>query len=553
MLGLWAFFGVFLFYPICFMVKSAFVSDGVPTLAFVRTLFHDPRLSASLLNSLKLGIITTLLTFLISMPLAWLMVRCNFTGKGLLSSLLLLPLVLPPFVGAIGLRQILARYGAVNQLLDTLGIVPLTSGIDWLAGGLGCVVVLQTLHLYPIMFLQLSAALANVDRSLEEAGQSLGSHGFRLFRTITLPLMLPGVFAGASLIFIWAFTDLGTPLIFDYQQVIPVQIFNQVENAAENPTGYAMVMFVLVVTAILFWTSKWWFERRRVETTPRSHVGERTRQLNGWQSNLAWFALGTLLLLAVLPHLTVIIMSIGKGWQMRIMPKEFTSDFFEALHTHELTLPSIRNSIFYAGLATGLNVILGLAIAYLLARRNIPGRALLDATAMLPLALPGIVMAFGYIGCFSGTWLYPLPPHHNPTLLLIISYSVRRLPYVVRACYAGFQQVSVTLEEASASLGAPPLRTLLKVTFPLIAANILAGGILCFAFSVLEVSDSLVLAQTVEFYPVTKAIWVLGQRITGDGAHIASALGVICMIMLGLALFGAFKILGRRMGDLFRV
>jgi iron(III) transport system permease protein len=140
----------------------------------------------------------------------------------------------------------------------------------------------------------------------------------------------------------------------------------------------------------------------------------------------------------------------------------------------------------------------------------------------------------------------------NPTVLLIVAYSIRRLPYVVRSSAAGFQQTSETLEEAAQNLGCPPLKSLGRITLPLIAANLIAGGVLAFAFAMLEVSDSLILAQKQAFYPITKAILELLQLL-GDGKFIACALGVWAMALLGVALVGMSSVLGRRLGTLFRV
>jgi iron(III) transport system permease protein len=181
---------------------------------------------------------------------------------------------------------------------------------------------------------------------------------------------------------------------------------------------------------------------------------------------------------------------------------------------------------------------------------------LLDALAMLPLALPGIVLAFGYVAAFDNfktAWLNEyFNPRNNPTLLLIISYSVRRLPYIVRSAYAGFQQTSVTLEEASANLGASPFRTLRKITLPLVMANLIAGTILTFSFAMLEVSDGLILAMKEQYYPITKMIYQLMGRLDPNAPSVACALGVVGMILLTGSLLIAAKLLGRKMGQLFR-
>ena len=234
---------------------------------------------------------------------------------------------------------------------------------------------------------------------------------------------------------------------------------------------------------------------------------------------------------------------------MSVLPNGYTTEFLGKVFTHQLTVSSIRNSVFLSTLSTILDIVIGVTVAYLLVRKVFPGKDLLDVLAMLPLALPGLVLAFGYVGAFSGTFL---DIRNNPMPLLVIAYAIRRLPYMVRAAYAGFQQTSETLEEASLNLGASPARTLRKITMPLVAANIMAGSILAFAFAMLEVSDSLILAAKEEFYPITKAIYALTLRVA-DGPYVASAMGLLGMFLLGGSLLLAGRFLGKRMGELFRV
>ena len=182
---------------------------------------------------------------------------------------------------------------------------------------------------------------------------------------------------------------------------------------------------------------------------------------------------------------------------------------------------------------------------------------------MLPLAEPGLVMAFGYLAISSqfsnANWVKESPfwravfdVRVNPTLFLVIAYAVRRLPYMVRSAAAGLQQTSVTFEESAANLGAAPFTTLRRITLPLIIANLIAGALLVFAFSMLEVSDSLMLAQRMDFYPITKTIYELFQLI-GTGKYLASAMGVWAMGFLTITIIGASLILGKKLGALFRI
>jgi iron(III) transport system permease protein len=543
---LWLFFSAFMLYPLGYVFSNAFFTAEGFSLVFFKLMLSSPNYVAILANSINLGLVVTLLTTLLSLPLAFFLVRYEFPGKGLLNGLILIPMVLPPFVGAIGMRQLLARFGSINLLLLETGIID--RPIDWLGSGFWGVVILEVLHLYPIMYLNLAAALANVDPSLEEAARNMGASGFKLFRTVTFPLMLPGYFAGAIIVFIWAFTDLGTPLVFEYRELIAVQIFNMVTDLHQNPMGYAFVVAVMVLTLFFFYLSKRLIGGRRYEMLARGHVTSGVQTASPALTVMIYGMVLGISALALIPHLGVFLTSITSRWFLTVLPTEYTLRFYREVFSHDLTLLSIRNSLLLSSLSTFIDIILGVTIAYLLARKRLPGRDVLDALAMLPLALPGLVIAFGYVAAFSAT---PLDARINPVPLLVIAYAVRRLPYMVRAAYAGFQQSSAALEEAAMNLGASPIKTLYQITFPLVFANLVAGAVLAFSFAMLEVSDSLILALKEEYYPITKAIYALLNRIA-DGPYIASAMGMLGLLLLGASLFIAGRFFGRRMGELFR-
>jgi iron(III) transport system permease protein len=255
---------------------------------------------------------------------------------------------------------------------------------------------------------------------------------------------------------------------------------------------------------------------------------------------------------AVLPHLGVVLVAFSSSWHATVFPARFTLDNFRLALGHDLTVPAIANSLKYSCLSTAVDVVLGIAIAYVIVRTRVVGRQVLDFLVMLPLAVPGLVLAFGYLAMSQDGRLFSfLNPVENPTPLLVIAYSIRRLPYMERSAAAGFQQTSETLEEAALNLGCPPLKAAFRITLPLIMANLIAGGLLAFAFAMLEVSDSLVLAQKQAYYPITKAIFELFQLL-GDGRFLASALGTWAMVFLGVVIVGMSILLGRKLGALFR-
>ncbi len=529
-------------------------ADGRLTFAYLTALLADPTYLVGLRNSFLLACAGTSLALLIAVPLATLSDRFLFPLKGFLNSAVLIPMILPPFVGAIGIRQIFGQYGAVNALIIELGLRPHGWTFDWFAANqFWGVAIVEALSLYPIIYLNAVAALANIDPAMEEAAQNLGCTGLRRFRKITLPLIQPGLFAGGTIVFIWIFTELGTPLVFDYSQVTSVQIFYRLNDIGGNPIPYTLVAEMLVCSVALYAVGKGVFGRSAYAMMAKATTSGGARPLPASRAWLCTAAFAGVTAVAILPHLGVVLIAFSRDWYAHVLPRGFSLGNFQAALGDEVTVPAIANSLKFASVSTVLDVVLGVAIAYVVVRTRIAGRQALDFLAMLPLAVPGIVLAFGYLAMAQdGRAFSFINPVRNPTFLLIIAYSIRRLPYVVRSAAAGFQQTSVTLEEAAENLGSPPLRAMLRVTLPLIAANLMAGALLAFAFAMLEVSDSIILAQKQVYYPITKAILELLQLL-GDGKFLAAALGVWAMVFLGTMVAGISLLLGKRLGAIFRV
>ncbi len=552
--GTLLFFAAFFLWPLWVTLETAVLNpQGQLTLAYLREVFINPLYREGLFNSLLIAIWTTLGCIGLSMPLALLYVGYRFPGREAFHALALSPLMLPPFVGALGVQMILGRHGSLNSLLDGLGLIAPDAPPDWLGGGrmLG-VVVMNVLHLYPILYINLSNTLAKLDPALDEAASSLGSSPLRRFLRITLPLTLPGLFAGASISFIWAFTELGVPLIFDFDRVTAVQIFNSIRDLSGNPFPYALVMVLLLSTTLVFIISRLFFRGDQIEGGGRAlrlHEVKRPDPLTA--IGISAIFLGVTVL-ALGPHLGVLLLALARDWYGTFLPSSLTLDHFKAALGNDLTLPSIANSLRYAGASTILDLLLGSAVAWVLVRSQIRGRALLDGLVMLPLSVPGIVLAFGYLALSrEGKPLDFLITDGDPFFLMVVAYAMRRLPYVVRAMSAGLLQISPVLEEAAENLGANPRRSFIRVTLPLALPSLLAGGVLAFAFAMLEVSDSMILAQRTIHFPITKAIYTLAGTI-GEGPALAGALGVWAMAFLVILLMGLALLSGGRLSRYFR-
>jgi len=564
------FFGVFLIWPV---LRVVIVGLGLPgsgaklafTPSYLAAVFSSYEFRVSLFNSAAIACAVTLLCVAISVPLALLSRRFAFRGKSVVTSLLLVPLVLPPFVGAIGLRQIFGASGALTALCRTLGLVPQDAAVSWLTSHqFLAVVIAEALSLYPILFLNVAAALSNLDPAMEQAAANLGASSWRIFRSITLASMRPGLFAGGAIVFIWSFGELGTPLMFDFYSVAPVQIFFHITEISDNPIPYALVIVMLLVSAAVYIAGKVAVGRTDLAQT-RVSFAAASDSVKGFRAVWVLLPFAVVIALALLPHIGVVLTSFSQTgyWYNSVLPRVFTEDQYVHALSHQIVLSSIRNSMVFSLFSVVLDIVIGTAIAILIVRTRLPGllRGIVDTLSMLPLAVPGMVLAFGYLAIslqfkvwFLGhDWLLQYADvQRNPTLLLVLAYTMRRLPYVVRSTVAGLEQTPPDLELAARNIGASGVTTLRRITVPLISANLIAAALLVFAFTMLEVSDSLILVQKQAYWPVTRGIYELFQRL-GDGPYIASALGAWTMLLMMLVILFVNSLLGKRLGALFRI
>ncbi len=537
------------------MVKG-FFSDGKLSLYWFGRVLNNPILMEELVTCLLLAVSTTLVCIMISVPLAVLRARYVFPGQAILGILILVPLILPPFVGALSMKRLLGQFGVLNLLLEKIGIINFSAGLppDWLGTGFTGVVILQSLHLFPILYLNISAAIANIDPAYGQAARNLGASPFRSFIKITLPLLRPGLFAGGTIVFIWSFTDIGTPAILGYDRLTPVTIFKELSKAEINPRTFSLVFIMLLSSLALYLLGKFLFGQSAAGESSKATVTADMRRPGPYMTLFIWLFFGIIIAVSLLPHLGVLILAISDRWVNSVVPESYTLRHLVFVFNNADTFRSILNSIKYALSSTSIDILLGVVAAWLVIRAEVKGKKIIDSLCMLPIAIPGIILASGYVAMTApGTWLESIGPAQNPLVILIIAYAIRRLPFVVRGVSAGLQQVPVSMEEAARNLGASRLKAIARITLPLITANIIAAGILTFSFAMLEVSDSLILAQTSDYFPITKEIFILATS-TGSAEAInqAAAMGVYGMILLGGTLGIASLLLGKKLGMIFR-
>ncbi|MBX8783408.1 iron ABC transporter permease [Ochrobactrum sp. GRS2] len=534
------FLAVFLLIPTGTVIYTAFTEKGTGALTAINFIdfFNTELFRRSFFNSVYVAGMSVVWATVIALPLAVLTTRFDFRGSMIIQTLGFIPLIMPPFVGAVAMQLLFGRNGTVNLLLnDWFGFrIPFMEGLNG-------VIFVQSLHYFPFILINLSASLRNIDRSMEEAAQNLGSSGFRLFRRIVFPLAMPGYLAGASLVFVKVFDDLATPLLLNVKDMLAPQAYLRVTSVGlTDPMGYVIAVILIVVSIFAMWLSAVAMRGKDYSTVQRGGGGLTKRKLTRRESLVAYVTVGFILLLVLSPHIGLLLLSFATVWSYSPLPDGYTVAHYTRVFGESSLY--IKNTLIYVSLAGLIDVIVGSAIAYLVLRTKLIGRRWLDWAATSALAIPGVVLGIGYLRTFYNIPLPDGTPLATLWVMLVLALAIRRLPYALRACYAALQQVSISLEEAAENLGATKQRTIRRIVLPLMTGGLLAGFVTSFATAAVELSATLMLIQSNSDAPIAYGLYVFMQSPAGRGP--GAALGVIAVILVGLCTFLSHYVIERR-------
>lgn len=498
------------------------------TLGHFGTFFATGLMRESFFNSLIVAGASVVFASLIAVPLAYLTVRFQFRGALLIQTLGVLPLIMPPFVGAVAMQLIFGRSGSVNLLLDehfgfTLPIME----------GLGGVIFVESLHYFPFILMNLTVALRAIDGAMEEAAINLGCRGWRLFRRVVFPLAAPGFLAGAALVFVKVFDDLGTPLVLGQTNLLAPQAYLRITQVGlEDPLGYVISVVMIAFSVLALWLSVRVMKGKDYSTLQKGGAGIARRRLSRGEAVLAYSGIVLTLLVVLSPHLGLLLLSFARIWSFSVLPDAWTLEHYATVFSDSPFM--IGNTLLYCGLAALIDVVIGTSIAYLVLRTRLPARQWLDFLASSAIAVPGIVLAIGYLRTFqhvniggfevAATWI-----------LIMLAYAMRRLPYALRACMAALQQINQSLEEAAEMLGASGWRTVRRIVIPLMAGGILAGFVSSFITAAVELSATILLTTKESQAPMSYGIYLYMQSIAGRGP--GAALGVL---LVGVVAVGTY-------------
>jgi len=541
---IWVFLAVFVLFPLTRIFYDAFTNEaGQFTVVNFRDFFTDSFYLRSFWKSMVLGAAAVATTSVIGVTVAFLIVRYEFPYRRLFSYLTMLPMILPPLVGVLGFVFILGRAGTLNILLhDWFG---LEQPVNFMYGMQG-VLLVETVHLFPMITLSVLDSLSKVDPALEEAAQGMGAKGWRRFFTITLPLMTPGYVSGALLVFIWTFADFITPLVLGVQDLLAPQAYLNIMQFVDRRIFRMGIVIsaLLVILAIFFvLAARQYVAIKDYSSLTYSKV-ER-RRLGPVKRWLAVGFLSLLMLVCFIPQAGVLLAAVGRGWSLTPFPVQYTWEFFQQVSFE--TPKFIVNSLLYCGLAVILCLVIGVPMAWIMARTRAPGRGAMDALTTLILAIPGTAIGIAYIRAFN----FPLPlidlPLTGMWVILPLVLAVRRIPYTVRGSFSSLLLVHPSMEEAAANVGAGKLRTFRDITVPLVWKGILVGGLFSFITSIQEASATIFLTLGGwEMIP----FGIFTFYIAGSQSQ-AAALGVILILVCAASLYVVNRIAGTRVGGLF--
>ena len=525
------FLGLFLLYPLWGVLSASILTpDGAAFTAnnYIKVLSRS-FYRASVTNTLAIGLLATLTTTMIAVPLAFAIARLDVPGKLLMTGLAALPLVLPSFVGAYALVLLLGRSGVVTQALNSWGI-PFGS-----IYGTPGIVAVYTLTLYPYVLLPTLAGLKAVDISVEEAAQNLGSSPARTFRTVTLPIIIPSVLSGALLVFIETIENFGVPAVLaEDKPILAVEAYKLfIGETATNPSAAAVLgVLLIMLTAMVLIIQRRYLTRHRFATGARA-VPPLIKIGAGWRT-LATAYCWAVVLLALVPFFAIVVLSFME-FRGPVLHARFSLGNYAELFA--VAGGPLSNTLMFATLAAGGAALIGVPIGWVLVRTRTGWASLLDIVSTMPFAVAGTVLAIGLVIAFNSGWLVLT----GGWLIMLLAYTVRKLPFTVRSSSAILHQIDPSLEEASISLGVSPLRTLIVLIVPLMLGGIVAGMVLTWVTVASELSSTVVLYSG----PWRTLTIIMFQALEGTGAGVAVAAASVLIAITLIPMLAAYRLLRR--------
>lgn len=515
---------LFIVYPFFKMIGQSFydTETNAFTLANYLRFFEKKYYQEALGHSLLVSTLVTIFATALGVPLAYIGTRFNLYFKRVIYVMIVLSMLSPPFIGAYAWITLLGRSGIITKALESIGIM--VGDIYGLKG----IVLVFTLKLYPMVYLYVSGALSSIDSSLEEASENLGVSGIKRIMKVTFPVITPTILSSALMVFMTALADFGTPrLIGEGYTTLPVIIYKEFLNEVGTDTGFASALsvIIIVIALLVLIVQKGYVDKKSYNMTslrPPAVV-----ELPVVKKILATLAVFSVSFLSILPQITVTVQSFLKT-KGPLFVKGFSLESYEAV-ANKLA-DCITNTFLYAFIALAIIIILSLLEAYLIVRRKSVRSNLIDMLLMFPYVIPGAVLGI----CLTVAFNQPPILMTGTMWIIILSFVIRKLPYTMRSSVGILYQIDNSVEEASISLGVPPMKTFFKTTVHLMMPGLISGAVLSLVSMINTLSANLIL-YTGKTITISVAIFnCVNNDAYGQAAALSTILTlttIICLVV----------------------
>ena len=529
-----ALFVIFVVYPLILILYKSVINPSDNSLTFENftRFFTRKYYTNTLKNSFAVTVVSTLISATLGLLIAYITRQYKIAGSKWLNICIVVSYLSPPFIGAYAWIQLLGRNGLFTRIINSLFGIQF-GGIYGFAG----IVLVFSLQSFPLVYMYVAGALQNLDNSLNEAAESLGANNFQRVTGIILPLVLPTVLASSLLVFMRVFSDFGTPmLIGEGYRTFPVVLYNQFMGEVTNDSYFAAALCVIImaITLVFFFLQRWIASRHSYAMSALKPMLPRVQRTV--PKILCHGFVYLVVLLALLPQITVIVTSFMKESTPGIFTGEFSLVNYQTIFSKNPRV--IPNTYLFGLAAIALVVVLGVLISYLAVRRKSIVTSTVDTLTMLPYIIPGSVLGI----CFLYAFAQPPLALTGTAMIIIISLTVRRMPYTIRSSTAIISQISPSIEEAAVSLGASEMRSFGEIMLPMMMPGVISGAIMSWVTVISELSSSIMLYRA-STQTLTVAVYT---EVIRDCFGNAAAYSTVLTVTSVLSLLLFFKLTGRR-------
>ncbi len=517
-----AFLTLFILYPLAILLVDSFVTENGFTLDVFRRIMAMSNFRRAITNTLRVGFLVGIASSLIGLLFAYVEVYVELKTKlleGLFKVVSMLPVVSPPFVLSLSMIMLFGKSGIITRYLLHI--------YDNSVYGFWGIVIVQTLTFFPVCYMMMKGLLKNIDPSLEEAARDMGASRFKVFSSVTLPLILPGLGNAFLVTFIESIADFANPMIIGGSyDTLATTIYLQITGAYDKQGAAAMAVVLLCITLVMFIVQKYYLEAKSTATL--SGKASRARMMITDRSVTVPLSIlcTAMALFVVLMYICVPFGALFKTWGYDF---HLTTKWFAQVFTRYKGFKAFRDSFLLSLIASPITALLSMIISYLVVKRSFKAKGFIEAVSMLAMAVPGTVLGIGYIRGFSGGVFHTgfLQGLYGSAAILIIVFIVRSLPTGTRSGISALRQIDKSIEESAYDMGADSFTVFMTVTLPLIKDSFLSGLVTAFVRSITAIS-AIILLVTPQFLLITVQINEFAEK----GAYgIACAFATILILI----------------------